>query len=84
MNLQSLFLVSQSIEAIIISLFFIYLTFLLVYLLRSIKKSREKVIEAANESIQTAEEVRSYVGKISQTILDYIIVRIMKSIKGKK
>jgi hypothetical protein len=81
MNLQSFFLVSQSIEAILVSLLVIILIIVLIYLAIAGRRTKKKIIEVANENIETAKEIRSLVGHLGQSILDFLIVKILKNIK---
>lgn len=76
MDFKSLYFVTQSMQAIIISLFFVTLIILIIYLVMTVRKIKTKMIEAADEGIEAAEEAKEYINKVGKTAIDYLIIKI--------
>lgn len=84
MNLLTLFLLSQTIYAILGITFFAVFLILIVMLYFEFKKLDEKVTNAIDEGIETVEETRGMINKIGKKILDYYFVKLYKKINNSR
>lgn len=84
MSLQSIFFISLSVQAILISFFLVVFIFYFVKLMREIGLINKKFLEAAEESVEVAQEAKEYIGKIGKSITDYFVIKLIDSVKGKK
>lgn len=84
MNLELFFYLSQSVQAVILSLFLLVLIGFLIYLSVSVKKANRKISEVAEEGFETVHDAKNYVNKMGKAVLDYIIIKSVGSINKKK
>lgn len=86
MNLESLFYLTQSVQAIILSLLLLILIGFLIYLALATKKTSRKLQEVADEGLETVHDAKNYVNSIGKAIMDYFIIKSLGSInkKGKR
>lgn len=66
-----------------VSIFFVALIVFLMKLSASIRTIREKITTVADDGIEAAEEAKVYVNKIGKTVLEYITIKALGSIKKK-
>lgn len=84
MDLQDLFFISLSIEAIVVTVLIIVFIYFVGRLSREIALINKKVMKAAEEGVEAAEEAKKYIGKIGKSIVDYFVVKILRNIRTKK
>lgn len=83
MDLQSLFLTTQSILAIIVSIFFVLLVVAVLYIFWLIKKTKSKATEVADESMEVAKEAKKYISKIGKSAVRYFVLKSIRRIRKK-
>ena len=83
MSIQEVYFVTQSIAAVMVSIFFVALVVFLIKVSASIRMVREKITTVADDGIEVAEEAKDYVNKIGKTVLEYITIKALGSIKKK-
>jgi len=84
MNLQAIFYITLSIEAIVVTFVFVMVIYYFTRLRREWELINKKILEVVGESKVAAEEAKGYVNKIGKLIVDYLTIRLIKTIKGKK
>ncbi len=83
MSLEGIFFMSLSMQAIIVSVFFLMLTYFLVRSMREIRAINKKVLEAAEESAELAGKAKEFIGKIGKSVVDYFVIKLLDSVKRK-
>lgn len=83
MSTQEIYFITQSISAVMVCIFFVALIVFLMKLSASIRTIREKITTVADDGIEAAEEAKVYVNKIGKTVLKYITIKVLGSIKKK-
>jgi hypothetical protein len=84
MSLLTLFLVTQTIYAIIATLFFVVFISLLVLLIRDIYVLNKKVDKIAERTMETADEAKDFVEKIGKNVLGYLMIKVYKAANKEK
>lgn len=84
MNFETLFFVSRSVEAIVVTIFFMVLVVGLVGLLVAGRRLQRKVTEAIDKSTDYAYEVKENVSRLTATIVDFVTYRLMEKLKRKR
>lgn len=79
MNLLTLFLITQTVYAIIATLFLIVLIALCILIFRDIRALNKKLSKLAETGMETAEEAKDYVSKIGKSIFSYVLFRVSKA-----
>jgi 5-bromo-4-chloroindolyl phosphate hydrolysis protein len=84
MNLESFFYLALSIQAVILSLFFLSLIGFLIYLSIVVKRTSRKLKEVAEEGLETAHDAKKYVNKMGKAAMDYLVIKSLGSINRKR
>jgi len=83
MSTQEIYFITSSVMAVMTSIFFVVLIVFLVKLSASIRIIRDKITTVADDGIEAAEEAKVYVNKLGKTVLEYITIKALGSIKKK-
>jgi|GEM_PF-1151676 len=84
MNLQSIFYITLSIEAIVVTLVVVVVIYYFARFMREIGLLNKKILEVVGDSVEAAEEAREYINKIGKSIVNYLTIKLIKIIRGKK
>ncbi len=80
MKLESLFYLTQSIEAILGAIILLVLVILLIYLFLGFRKVNRQFMLLMNEGHGTVQDARRYVNEIGRAVIDLILVKSMRII----
>lgn len=83
MDLQALFFVSLSIEAIIITISTIVVMYYFLKIIKDVTYINKKIVETVDESVAAVGEAKEYIGKTGRIAIDYLILKVADLIDRK-